>query len=114
MTLKIFDLHLHRLASLSNIIHFSNVILFNSQTFELTSLHLLGLLFGTSNSISPDNCVEIGSVFFFKKLEKSFWDGGRLVDEKHSEVGYYHDFNRIIISVILKPGVCYLNSSVVS
>ena len=40
VTLKVFDLHLHRLASLHNSINFSDVNLYNSQTFELISLHL--------------------------------------------------------------------------
>ena len=40
MILKLIDFHLHRLAGLSNIINFSNVNLYNFQTFDLINLHL--------------------------------------------------------------------------
>ena len=45
--LKLFELHLHRLASLSHIINFSDVNLHNSQTFKLINLYLESFLFGT-------------------------------------------------------------------
>ena len=59
MNLKVFDLHRHRLASLSNTINFPDVNLYNSQTIQLISLHLGGFLFGTSNSIFPDNYIKL-------------------------------------------------------
>ena len=40
MTSKDFDIPLHRLASLSNIINVSDVDLYNSETLKLISLYL--------------------------------------------------------------------------
>ena len=62
MISKIFDLHLHRLASLSNIINFSNVNLYNFQTFELISLHLGGFLFGTLNTIFSEHFTDFNQI----------------------------------------------------
>ena len=63
MSLNIFDLDLHRFAHLSNIFHFWDVTLDNSPTFELISQHLQAFLFGTKNSIFPDNFIKIGLLF---------------------------------------------------
>ena len=61
MILKLIDLHLHRLAGLSNIINFPNINLYNFQTFELINLHLGGFWFGTLYTIFSEYFNKIGS-----------------------------------------------------
>ena len=78
MSLNVFDLDPHWFAHLSNIInffinifqdcirpfgllatYFCDVNLYNSPTFELISWYLGGFLFGTKNSIFPENFIKI-------------------------------------------------------
>ena len=73
MSLNVFYLDLHRLVNLSNIFNFGNLNLCNSLTFELWSLHLLGFLFGTSNSIFPKNFIKIGSLVLSKTYKNPAW-----------------------------------------